>query len=216
MNLNQCISLYSTPEWPGIVPFWGKSKEEGREVFSNWYPSQFYYSGIMFPTSEHFMMYYKALLFNDTESAAKILLAKTPKEAKALGRNIVNFNQDDWDEEKISIVTLGCLLKFSENKTLTDFLISTGNKILVEASPYDTIWGVGLSESDPDILNPFKWKGQNLLGFCLMSVRNLLSINNILIDIGFDISDIIYESESLEVCNNKLRLLKNKISRYSF
>ena len=93
---------------------------------------------------------------------------------KALGRKVEGFEQSVWDKYKYSIVLNGNYAKFIQNQDQLDFLLSTGDKVLVEASPYDTIWGIGMQETDPQVHNPFLWKGENLLGFALMEVRNEL------------------------------------------
>mgnify|MGYP003672447947 FL=1 len=120
------------------------------------------------------MMYHKALLFKDDVSARLILESTHPKEAKALGRMVSNYDQDIWDANKFRIVVDGNLHKFTSSPDLRKFLIGTGNKVIVEASQYDTIWGIGLSNDHIDCRNPLKWKGDNLLGFALMEVRNIL------------------------------------------
>jgi ribA/ribD-fused uncharacterized protein len=122
-------------------------------------------------------MYRKALLFEDYAIADKILKEKFPKNIKALGRRISNFDEDVWSTNKIEIVTNGTYLKFSQNKDILRKLMATGDKILVEASPYDRIWGIGLSARHKDAKNPSKWKGQNLLGKILMDVRDQLNAN---------------------------------------
>ena len=139
---------------------------------SNWYPSEFNdRKGIHFPTAEHAFMYYKALLFKDTITANKILSAPTPIQAKALGRQFSNYNDIVWGFNRMECMKAVLYLKFA-NVTLKAFLLDTGSKQIVEASPYDMIWGVGLGENDPAILNAANWKGQNLLGKLLMIVRD--------------------------------------------
>ena len=96
-----------------------------------------------------------------------ILQKNSPGEIKKLGRQVKNFNGEIWDKNKMNIVIKENILKFSQNVELKNFLISTGDKILVEAAPHDKIWGIGMDANDPDVKNPFKWKGQNLLGFSL-------------------------------------------------
>lgn len=120
------------------------------------------------------MMAAKARLFNDAEMEKEILKAATPNQAKALGRKVKNFDPKLWDEHKCQIVTQGNLLKFSQNQKFKDFLLSTGDKVLVEASPYDRIWGIGMLETDSRVENPLLWNGENLLGFALMEVRDEL------------------------------------------
>lgn len=93
-----------------------------------------------------------------------------------MGRKVKNFDPDIWNEHKYGIVKKGNFLKFSQNERFKEFLLSTDNKILVEASPYDTIWGIGMLETDPNAKNPAQWNGENLLGFALMEVRDELRI----------------------------------------
>ena len=121
------------------------------------------------------MMAQKALLFNDNEIFNEIMKANHPKEYKELGRKIKNFSDLKWNENKYQIVLKGNIAKFSQNEKLKAFLLNTGIKILVEASPYDKIWGIGLSADQENIENPLTWNGENLLGFALMEVRDLIS-----------------------------------------
>lgn len=130
--------------------------------------------GTHFNCAEQYMMYQKARLFGDDEIAEMILEEPRPNKQQELGRMIANFNQNIWDKWKFSIVLAGNILKFTQHADLKGRLLSTGNKILVEASPYDKIWGVGLSASDDRILDEKNWQGQNLLGQVLMTVRELL------------------------------------------
>ncbi len=121
------------------------------------------------------MMAEKARLFKDYETLEEILSAKDQKEIKDLGRKIKNFNEEIWNREKYEIVKSGNLAKFSQDENLKEFLLSTGDKIIVEASPYDSIWGIGMGAKDENIEYPTAWKGENLLGFALMEVRDLLN-----------------------------------------
>lgn len=120
------------------------------------------------------MMASKARLFNDQAALAKILKSSNPGAAKAYGREITGFVEKIWEIERFDRVVQANLLKFSQHPLLCEFLLRTGTKILVEASPADRIWGIGLSASDPNADNPNHWKGFNLLGFALMSVREKL------------------------------------------
>lgn len=120
------------------------------------------------------MMAAKAELFGDKEIRKEILNSSEQKKMKSLGRKVKNFDQDVWDKFKYSIVLNGNWCKFSQNRELREFLLSTGDNILVEASPYDSIWGIRISASSPEAKNPMKWRGQNLLGFALMEVRDEL------------------------------------------
>ena len=120
------------------------------------------------------MMAAKARLFGDEESLLQILESSDPKAAKALGRKVKNFDSSVWDENARRLVTEGNIAKFSQNSHLQEFLLGTGDTVLVEASPYDRIWGIGLKADDERSKNPATWQGQNLLGFALMDVREAL------------------------------------------
>lgn len=124
--------------------------------------------------AEQYMMYEKAILFGDIETGTHIMTAPNQKAMKDYGRQVKNFNEDVWNQKKFGIVLRGNILKFSQNRELRQYLSNTRDKILVEASPYDRIWGVGMQKGNADLLDPSKWKGQNLLGFALMEVRDLL------------------------------------------
>lgn len=117
------------------------------------------------------MMSKKALLFDDKEVFEQIMVSDEPNKIKSLGRKIRNFDEKIWNDVKYSIVLNGNYLKFTQNRNLMNFLLSTGDKILVEASPTDRVWGIGMSENDERINNPYEWQGENLLGFALTEVR---------------------------------------------
>lgn len=142
--------------------------------FSQWYKSEFTVDGITFVTAEEYMMYEKAKLFNDDEIAELILKTDNPSEQKILGRSVKNFDKDIWEKHAKDIVTKGNIAKFSQNEDLLSFMKTTKDLILVEASPYDRIWGIGLGEDDPDIEDESKWQGTNWLGECLMRAREVL------------------------------------------
>ena len=129
---------------------------------------------IQFTSTEQYMMYEKAVLFGDTACAKEILLETRPHAVKKLGRKVRGFDQKIWEANRCQIVYEGNLLKFRQNPKLKRALLETKDRIIVEASPYDRIWGVGLSSSDPRIYHPKKWRGKNLLGECLMCVREQL------------------------------------------
>lgn len=159
------------------VFFWGHRKpNEGvsKTCFSQWYESGFEENGIVYQTAEHYMMAGKAKLFGDNESFNKVLASSNPGEAKKIGRSVQGFSEELWREHRFSLVVQANLLKFSQNHELGGFLRKTGDRILVEASPVDTVWGVGLAADDENIQNPNLWKGLNLLGFALMEVRSQL------------------------------------------
>ena len=153
--------------------FWG-DKKIGKSItkasLSQWYDSPFEHNGILYLTAEHFMMAQKAKLFGDKQTLKKILDSTTPALAKKFGREVKGFREEVWEKKRFEIVVAGNMLKFQEPK-LKAFLLNTSGRVLVEASPVDKIWGVGLAEDDKNIHNPFNWRGLNLLGFALMRVR---------------------------------------------
>jgi hypothetical protein len=159
--------------------FWGHRPNRdgsiGKGCLSQWFESPFKVDNIHYATAEHYMMAEKARLFDDRETLAKILDTANPGAAKALGREIRGFDDALWIKHRTSIVVRGNLAKFSQNAKLAEFLKNTGDRVLVEASPIDRIWGIGLAEDDPSASNPNTWKGLNLLGFALMQVRQQLN-----------------------------------------
>lgn len=164
---------------PEYLFFWGHKPlpggEIGKSCLSQWWPATFTLEGERYPTSEHFMMAEKARLFEDEATRARILLASSPGAAKRLGREVRGFEQSRWEAARFEIVVRGNRAKFEQHLMLRDFLLSTGGRVLVEASPMDRIWGIGLAADDPRVENPGLWRGLNLLGFALMEVRRLLS-----------------------------------------
>lgn len=142
-------------------------------IYSQWYKSIFIIDSIKFSSCEQWMMWSKAMLFMDLELAKQILGTEDPKLQKQLGRKVKGFNQNIWDKNKRQIIVKGNFAKFSQNEKLKQELLSN-NKILVEGSPYDCIYGVGLKWDDSRILDEKNWKGENLLGKALMEVRSLL------------------------------------------
>jgi len=139
--------------------------------FSQWYRCSFAVDGVTFNCAEQFMMHGKARLFSDDDVAREILAADHPKTQKALGRKVSNFVPDVWDRECQRIVTDGNRAKFTQNAELLEKLLATKGTTLVEASPYDRIWGIGLAASDPRASDPSKWLGKNLLGKVLTELR---------------------------------------------
>lgn len=155
--------------------FWGHT-EHGSKVtkacLSNFYPCEFEFNDKMFNFSEQCFMYQKALLFNDFGVAEQILNETDVRTIKALGRKVKDFDNELWDKHKEDFMYNACYAKFSQNAELRDFLLGTGNSEIVEASPVDSIWGIGFS-SDRAMENIDKW-GQNLLGKTLVNVRTRL------------------------------------------
>jgi len=164
---------------PDFLFFWGH-RQSGNSVnkscFSQWYESVFDVEGVHYKTAEHYMMAQKALLFGETHIYEKILIASTPDQAKSFGRKVSGFNDDIWSAKSFDIVVKGNTEKFSQNELLKSFLLSTNDKVLVEASPVDAIWGIGLAADDEQAKNPSQWRGKNLLGFALMAVREKLKV----------------------------------------
>jgi ribA/ribD-fused uncharacterized protein len=159
--------------------FWGHKNSArlaaGKFCFSQWYLSPFVVDGVSFATAEHWMMAEKAKLFNDEAIFEQILTAPTPNEAKILGRKVRNYDDAVWNAHKFEIVKTGNIHKFSQHDAMRFFLLSTKQQVIVEASPYDRIWGIGMSQDDPRATLARTWDGENLLGFALMEVRDLLN-----------------------------------------
>ncbi len=160
---------------PQFLFFWKHHPhQEGiidKSCLSQWWPSPFQFGEEIYQTAEHFMMAQKALLFKDYDAFQKIMVASTPKEAKRLGKTVKGFDETIWEKNRFDIVLRGNLAKFGQNEDLGAYLLSTLDYILVEASPYDRIWGIGLTEEDPRAQNAKEWQGLNLLGFALMETR---------------------------------------------
>lgn len=158
--------------------FWGHQPTKDGSItktcFSQWFESPFEVEGIRYPTAEHYMMAGKARLFGDQDALQRILAATNPGAIKAVGREIRDFDEGKWLEHRWQIVVAANFAKFSQNKFMGEFLLNTGDRVLVEASPVDSIWGIGLAADDPAAENPHLWKGLNLLGFALMQVRKQL------------------------------------------
>ncbi len=173
-NLNWLQTEVKNGFQPEYVFFWGHTQKEGlidKYCFSQWYPSAFIVDGVKYPSAEHWMMAKKALLFNDKEQYENIILTESPAKAKKMGRLVKNFDDKIWKTNASSFVIEGNWHKFSQHKNMKEFLLNTNNAIIVEASPFDKIWGIGTKTYET---NPTKWKGTNLLGFALMEVRDKL------------------------------------------
>jgi len=147
--------------------------------FSQWYPCQFTLGGAEYNCTEQYMMAKKALFFEDEQSWLKIMATDSPKIQKAVGRTVKNFDLEKWKDVCEEIVYKGNYAKFTQNDYLKSVILGTKDRTLVEASPYDKIWGIGLSETDPKALCPASWQGLNLLGISLMNVReSIISYEN--------------------------------------
>lgn len=143
-------------------------------IYSQWYKSFFEIDKQIYSSAEQYMMHQKALLFGDIEIAEQIMEESNPREQKRFGRMIRNFEKSTWDKNCLAIVYEGNLAKFSQNQDLKEQMLATGDRIFVEASPLDNIWGIGLDENAEGIDNPSYWLGLNLLGQALTLVKQEL------------------------------------------
>ena len=160
-----------------FVYFWGHKPDPNKMTaacLSQWYYCHFEVDGVQYFTTEQYMMANKAKLFHDDEVYQKIMTANGPQDYKKLGRKIRGFDQAIWDARKYEIVVEGNKAKFGQNPELKEFLLSTGDAILAEASPYDKIWGIGLHRKQAMNGSVEQWQGENLLGCALMDVRDWL------------------------------------------
>ena len=148
--------------------------DEENGYLCNWYLSEFKVDSIQFSSLEQYMMYKKAIVFNDTKIAKEILETTDVSKIKALGRQVSNYNDTYWNGVRQIIIYKGLLEKFSRNEDLKKRLLNTGNDILAECAVQDKIWGIGLSMKDVNRWDMEKWRGENLLGFALMLVREEL------------------------------------------
>ncbi|MEK8029549.1 NADAR family protein [Ideonella sp. DXS29W] len=155
--------------------FWGhRARADGQvsaSCFSQWFPAPFIVEGDRYLTAEHFMMAGKARLFDDAAALARVLAAVDPGAAKAVGRQVRGFDEATWQAHRFDIVVRANRAKFAQHPAMAEYLLRTGDQVLVEASPFDTIWGIGLSASHDRARDPSQWRGLNLLGFALMQVR---------------------------------------------
>lgn len=176
MTRESLITSMQTGFIPKWAFFWGHTPSKDGSItkscFSQWWEGHpFELDGVRYATAEHFMMAEKARIFEDQAAREEIVEARTPAIAKKLGRQIANFDDQIWLQHRWDIVVRGNMAKFGQHDHLRAFLTQTGDRILVEASPFDRIWGIGMAASHPDAEKPENWKGLNLLGFALMEVR---------------------------------------------
>lgn len=175
----QLVARWRAGERPEFLMFWGHRASGGGRAsascFSQWWAlSPFIIDGVTYPTAEHWMMAGKARLFGDQEILQKILAEPSANGVKSLGRKVRGFEAGRWDAAKRGIVLEGNLAKFGQHENLRKYLLSTRDQVLVEASPFDAVWGIGLGRDDPRASDPLEWQGENLLGFVLMDVREKL------------------------------------------
>lgn len=158
--------------------FWGHQPSADGTVtqacLSQWFAAPFEAEGKLFHTAEHYMMAKKAELFDQPELARQMLASADPRNAKALGRKVRHFDEQTWMAHRWDIVVAASTHKFGQHPHLQRYLLGTGARVLVEASPVDAIWGIGLDARSPAAANPGRWKGLNLLGFALMEARAAL------------------------------------------
>jgi ribA/ribD-fused uncharacterized protein len=158
--------------------FWGHTPRADRQlsdaVFSQWWRQPFEADGVRYATAEQYMMAGKARLFGDDETLAAILKESDPSSCKALGRKVRDFDEAAWAAARVGIVVRGNVAKFGSDDALCRYLLGTREQLLVEASPRDTIWGIGLGKDNPRAREPATWRGLNLLGFALVQARGEL------------------------------------------
>ncbi|MDD6299674.1 NADAR family protein [Hornefia butyriciproducens] len=158
-----------------VICFHNPDEENG--YLSNWYLSQFSVDEITFPSMEQYMMHKKAVCFQDYDTAGRILETEDVSQIKKLGRKVSNYDENYWNGVRQIVVYRGLLEKFGQNDELKKLLLETGDSVLAECAVKDRIWGTGLSMTDPDRLDRACWKGQNLLGYALMMVREALAMS---------------------------------------
>lgn len=160
------------------VAFWGHRPRPdgtlGASCFSQWWPAPFTVDGVRYATAEHWMMAGKARLFGDAEAERRAVAARHPKQAKDAGRTVTGFDEETWQRHRFELVVTGSVHKFGHHADLREFLLGTGSRVLVEASPVDRRWGIGLAADDERAADPARWRGLNLLGFALMEARQRL------------------------------------------
>ena len=177
-NIHELRDRWSRGERLPLLHFWGHhakpGESSGPHMLSQWWPCTFTWEGLTLPSAEHGMMLGKARLFGDAEIAEKILATSAPDVAKRLGRKVRGFDTERWEAAREALVTSVNVAKFGQDPARLAYLLSTGDSVLIEASPSDTIWGIGLAASDPRAKSPLEWRGLNLLGFALMRARGVL------------------------------------------
>lgn len=176
--MEQLLELEIAGNLPPLLCFWGhtaKADHPGPWVLSQWWPAPFEVDGQTYRHAEAFMMAEKARLFGDEETRRIVLLADHPGEAKKFGRSVRGFDENIWATARYDIVLRASLAKFEQNEALGRYLRSTSPAVIVEASPHDRIWGIGLSAGEEGAHTPSQWRGLNLLGFALTHTRKLLA-----------------------------------------
>lgn len=167
LTVEELKERYNNREKLEFKFFWGG-------FLSNWYESEFVVNGVDYWCVEQYMMAKKAELFGDTAIQEAIMRSTDQREIKQFGREVRGYIEEQWASVRKQVVFDGNVAKFAQREDIGTYLIRTGNKILVEASPFDKIWGVGMASDSPLIKNPNNWLGTNYLGFVLMAVREEL------------------------------------------
>lgn len=180
-DLETLRKAYLAGEACKFLFFWGHTPPADGQIreccLSQWWMCPFTIDGITYSCAEQYMMAEKARMFHDKAMLEAILSAHSPKEMKAFGRMVKGFQQEIWESSCYALVRKGNMEKFQQNPSLLQFLFGTKPYILVEASPRDRVWGIGMGKQNPDAQNPLKWRGTNLLGFALTETRELLMQN---------------------------------------
>lgn len=174
-DFDRLLQLEAEGQEIRVLPFWGNQAgalHPGPWVLSQWWGAPFSIGGITYPDAETFLMASKARLFGDDASLEQILQATHPAVAKDLGRRVAGFDEAVWVANRFRLAVEANEAKFGQHPELGEYLASTRGRVLVEASPVDVIWGIGLPRSSRDIERPSAWQGENLLGFALMTVRD--------------------------------------------
>lgn len=178
-SVAELTAAVAAGEQVGYVHFWGhrprRDGSVGPGCFSQWWPSPFSVDGTVYATAEHWMMAGKARLFGDAEAEARVIAAGDPQQAKKAGRSVRGFDEEEWLRHRFGLVVEGSVHKFARHPELGACLLGTGSRVLVEASPLDRVWGIGLAAGDEAAADPARWRGLNLLGFALMEARQRLA-----------------------------------------
>ncbi|MGW7099201.1 NADAR family protein [Streptomyces sp. NPDC054838] len=177
-KIDNLIGLVSRGERLKYLPFWGHRPRPdgslGPSCLSQWWPSPFTVGEVRYASAEHWMMAGKARLFADADAERAAVEAGSPAAAKKAGRLVRGFDEAVWERERYALVVAGSVHKFGSDPALRAYLLGTGDRVLVEASPLDRIWGIGLAADDERVGDPARWRGLNLLGFALMDARERL------------------------------------------
>ena len=171
LERGKTVSIKIVAHQPTVF-FWKDEKENG--CFSNWYPRRFEVDGLWYLHVEQYMMAQKAKLFDDMRLYEEIMQTEDPARCKKLGRLVSSFDPAVWNTVKYDIVKTANRAKFEQNPDLKEALLKTGNAVFAEASPYDSIWGIGITASEAAKMDPSEWPGQNLLGKILAELREEL------------------------------------------